>query len=654
MENKRKKKNIFSGFFASLIFATEIFFIGDMALTRSTSNMPPILAVTVFAAAFVGMFFFSRINPKIARRGAYILFVLLLTGAIVGGMLWYGIYRHGVYADEDNGKMGLYQNRRVMVLVPHQDDELNLLGGVLEQYVKYNSEVYIVYLTNGDMSVPAERRFAEAIEGMGKVGIPEKNLIFLGYGDSLYEDGTEIYFLDENHVVTSHAGRTQTYGTASHPAYHEGRDYTVANMYEDIKGVINEYRPNVIFCSDYDEHADHRLLSLLFDRAMGELFKNYRDYRPDVFKGFAYSTSYYGKQDFYTDNLGSTYNPGTEDYMQESNVFLWGDRIRFPVKAGTLSRSMFSSEIYQALACYTSTETKKMADGIINGDKVFWQRDTSSLCYYTDVDATSGDPGPVNDFMLVNRKDPKVSLEPSQNVWIPAKWDMDKTVTFHFTEPIPVSRVKLYDNPSLEDNILDAIITLDRGTEIHTGALPENGSAKEIEFGERSLTSISVTIVESEGDRAGLAEVEAFNKPFTRDYKFVKLMTEGGDFVYDYYINQSGREYFRLYIRGASYEQLDLKVSCSGGSDCRAKLENGLLEVICPEGEECVVSVASADGTAIDTVRFRNKNTAAIRYGQIIEEYFRKELREGITHSNTWILLRDARNFIVSKLPKSA
>ena len=131
MENK-KKKHIFSGFFASLIFAAELFFISDMALTRSNSNMPPILAITVFAAAFVGMFFFSRINPKIARRGAYSLFVLMLTALIAGGMLWYGLYKHGVYADEDNGKMGLYQGRRVMVLVPHQDDEINLLGGVLE------------------------------------------------------------------------------------------------------------------------------------------------------------------------------------------------------------------------------------------------------------------------------------------------------------------------------------------------------------------------------------------------------------------------------------------------------------------------------------------------------------------------------------------
>ncbi len=648
MENKKRKIG-FSGLFASLIFAAEVFFIEDMALARSSSNMPPVIGIITFASAFFVIFILSRANPKIAKRAAFLLAGLILLAVIVCGMLWYGIYKHGVYADEDTGKDGLYANRRVMVLVPHEDDEINLMGGVLEEYVKYGSTVYIVYLTNGDMTVSAERRISETIDGMAKCGIPEKNLIFLGYGDSLFEDGTEIYFLDDHHVVTSHAGRTKTYGTASHPAYREGRDYTLSNMYEDIRDVIDEYRPDVIFCSDYDEHADHRLLSLLFDRAMGELLKSYRNYRPDIFKGFTYSTAYYASQDFYSVNLPSNANPGAADYMQESNVFLWKDRIRFPVCAGSLSRSMFSSGIYKALACYTSTETRKMADGIIKGDKVFWQRDTSSLCYYTDVDATSGDPSVVNDFMLIDRKDPDISFEPSQNVWIPDKDDPEKTVTLHFTEPIAVSRIKLYDNPSLEDNILDAIITLDRGTEIHTGALPENGSAGEFEFGERTLTSISVTIVESEGERAGLSEIEAFNKPFSRDYKFLKLMTEDGDFIYDYYINDTGHEYFRLYIRGASAEQLDLRVSCSGGSDCRAKLENGLLDVTCPDGQECVVTVASADGTAIDSVRIRNKNTFGIRAGQAIEKYIRKEFREGIIHSNTWIILRSIKDFFVKE-----
>ncbi|MDO4982509.1 MAG: PIG-L family deacetylase [Eubacteriales bacterium] len=646
MEKTKGRKG--SGIFASVIFALEVFFVCDMAFAKSTSALSPVLAAIIFASALVLMLIFRRFDAGIVRIVTFIVTLLLIAALVFGFLLWRSLYENGVYADEDTGKADVFSGRRVMVFVPHEDDEINLLGGVLEQYVKYGSQVYVVYLTNGDMQVSAEQRFAETIEGMAKCGVPEDHLIFLGYGDSLYEGDTEIYFLPEDRIVTSHAGKTQTYGTPTHPAYREGRDYTLENMVGDIHDILLEYRPDVIFCSDYDEHADHRLLSLLFDRAMGQILNGYRNYKPDVFKGFAYSTAYYDRQDFYEVNLASTINPNHEEYTQENNVYLWNDRIRFPVKADTLSRSMFSCGIYKALECYASTETRKYADGIISGDKVFWQRDTNSMLYYTDVDATSGDPSVVNDFMLNDRKDPKLTVEPSQNVWIPSKWDKEKTVTFHFTEPLSVARVKLYDNPSLEDNILDAIITLDGGTEIHTGALPKNGSAAEFDFGARTMSKLQVTIVETEGDRAGLAEVEAFEKPFSRDYKFLKLMTEDGEFVYDYYINPTGHEYFKMYIRGASAQSLDLRVSCTGGSGCRAKLENGLLDVTCPEGEDCFVTVASADGRCSDTIHVRNDKTWKISLAQQIEKYVRKEFREGVIHSNTWVILREAKDFVLN------
>ena len=147
MENKKRRSGL-SGLFASLIFAAEVFFIGDMALARSSSNMPPVIGIITFAAAFFVIFVLSRANPRAAGYAALTLSALIVLTVIVCGMLWYGIYEHGVYADEDTGKGGLYRGRRVMVLVPHEDDEINLMGGVLEQYVKYGSTVYIVYLTN--------------------------------------------------------------------------------------------------------------------------------------------------------------------------------------------------------------------------------------------------------------------------------------------------------------------------------------------------------------------------------------------------------------------------------------------------------------------------------------------------------------------------
>ena len=644
--NAAKKKKEGSGLLLALFFAAELFFLSDMALARSSSNLPPLLAAVIFVSTLCVTLVLYRLDRRLISTLIGIFTAAVLLSAAVVGLLWKNMYTNGVYEDNDRGKAGVYAGREVMVIVPHEDDEINLCGGVIEEYVKYGSRVRVVYLTNGDMSVSADRRYAEAIKAMAVCGVPEEDLIFLGYGDSLFDDGTEIYFLEDDRIVESHAGKTQTYGTVTHRAYREGRDYTLKNMYEDLRDVILEYRPTVLFCCGYDEHADHRLCSLLFDRVMGEILQKHSDYKPDIFKGYAYSLTYYAEPDFYRVNLGSTKKSDSAEFMQEDNVNLWSDRLRFPVKASSLSRSVFSSGMYKALACYSSQETRKMADGIINGDRVFWQRETGSKLYYTDVEVTSGDGSVLNDFMLTDRRDPKLTVEPSQNVWIPYTWDIDKEVTFRFTEPTEICRIKLYDNPSLEDNILDAVITLDGGTELHTGPLPENGSPAEFEFGRRNMARFSVRIVESEGKRAGLSEVEAFDKPFSRDYKFVKLMTENGDFVYDYYIAPTGHESFRLYIRGASMDRLDLRVSCSGGTGCRAKLEDGRLNVICPEGESCVVTVASADGSTMDSVKIRNDHTGLIRFLQRLEQYARKEFREGVIRSNTWFLLRSARDLI--------
>ena len=67
----------------------------------------------------------------------------------------------------------------------------------------------------------------------------------------------------------------------------------------DIKALLLDLRPEVIFCIDYDSHHDHRALSLLFEESMGEILRqNNNDYNPLVFKGFAYSTAFLAEPDF--------------------------------------------------------------------------------------------------------------------------------------------------------------------------------------------------------------------------------------------------------------------------------------------------------------------------------------------------------------------
>ena len=75
----------------------------------------------------------------------------------------------------------VFENKQVLVFVPHQDDDINLVGGLIEQYTQQGSEVSVVFSTNGDSNpnVPADIRAAEVLSALEPVGVKKEN-IYLG------------------------------------------------------------------------------------------------------------------------------------------------------------------------------------------------------------------------------------------------------------------------------------------------------------------------------------------------------------------------------------------------------------------------------------------------------------------------------------------
>lgn len=76
-----------------------------------------------------------------------------------------------------------FRDKNVMIIVPHEDDDINLAGGIIEKYIKEGSEVRVVFTTNGDYSRLGELRLEEAINVLAQMGLHEENIFFLGYGD---------------------------------------------------------------------------------------------------------------------------------------------------------------------------------------------------------------------------------------------------------------------------------------------------------------------------------------------------------------------------------------------------------------------------------------------------------------------------------------
>lgn len=539
---------------------------------------------------------------------------LILAALLSCGYLgWRTFSAYADYVFPDAGKHQIYGNRRVMLVVPHQDDDSNILNGVLEEYARYGSELYVVFVTNGDYVDWTETRYQEALTVFESLDVPSDHVIFLGYGDSWQEGGPHIYNAAPGMVVTSHAGRTETYGTRLQKAYREGRPYTIDNLMEDLKSVILEYHPDVLFCSDYDHHIDHRAVSLLFDKVMGILLKENPAYTPVVYKAYAYSTAWEADPDYYADNILSTQNPFVSPYKQKPAVYRWEDRVRFPVAGSLLSRSLLGSEGFERVNLYESQGTGVMAARMINGDKVAWQRQTASVCLHADITATSGQPERLNDFMLVDNADLVDGDHlPYDGVWTPDDHDQNRTVTVKLEKASDLATIVLYDHPSEEHNVLNAVIRFEDGTQIETGPLDAGGAATSIPVGREAVPSFEVVLMDTEGGEAGLSEIEAFAQTPRMDGRYIKLMDADGNFLYDYRTASDGNGELSVYTHGDLPEVTEENYAIHTDGDIgTAVWENGVIRVSCPAGESFVLNI-SCDGAGVsDNILVRNSGAVS-------------------------------------------
>lgn len=436
-----------------------------------------------------------------------------------------------------------FKNKKVMVIVPHEDDDLLISGQVLPSMYKNGADVRVVFATNGDKRVSAYTRQSEACNALEKLGIPREKVIFLGY-----PDGTQLYVGKKAFSFSS--GWDHTYAGKGFKDYHFDRfgthaKYTAENMVDDIESVVLEYRPDYILAIDFDTHTDHRGVSISFEKAMERILKKESGYTPKVLKCFGYSLAWKSKPDFYALNIKSTVMQDREknnDPSYETDVpqYRWNNRVRLPIEKKSLSHSILRCSEYKALSEHLSQYAYCYSERIINGDSVYWNRRTDSLTYNADISVSSGDASLLNDFRLIgvgNRTaGPNVKLENCVSRF--DKNDAQKTVTVKFDSPKTVSCVSLYDNFGLNSNILGGVITFSDGSKVEVPALNADGSETRVVFEPKhNITSFTFKVTEYEGV-AGLDEIEAFeNADYDMGFSLIKLKNaDTDDYIYNYLI----------------------------------------------------------------------------------------------------------------------
>lgn len=431
-----------------------------------------------------------------------------------------------------------YFGTRILVLAPHPDDEINVAGNMILNLSAAKAEIFVAYSTNGDFEASADVRAQEIVDSLKILGVPSEKIIFLGYGD-----GHKL----KNEPSTSPAGHSETYAPKNFVDYAKktfGRHstYTRQNFKRDLKTLLLELRANVIFCVDFDSHEDHRTLSTVFEEVLGEILSERSDYRPEIYKKFAYATAFTAAPDFYAQNLLSTRKPKvgeTETYdfdLIDRANYVWADRIRFPVPESCRQTILKENPLAKAIFAHKSQRNEWNSLRIINSDEIFFERRTDNEIFSAKVSATSGDASKVRDFKIID------------GFWQPSASDDEKILFFDWNEPVQVQRIVIYGN-FLDDEpaklnlrlelankfaVIDkARISLDNVKNFSV-ELPNHGRPLTIDTEKFFVTRAELKIVDA-GKNFGISEVEFFANadPIRKIPPFIKI-TVDDNFIYRY------------------------------------------------------------------------------------------------------------------------
>lgn len=456
-----------------------------------------------------------------------------------------------------------YDNKKILILAPHPDDEINIAGSVIHNFASKGAEVFVLYSTNGDYEWPAEIRFGEAIDSLRILGVKKTNIIFLGYGDTFNHTGDPHLFYASN-VVESPAGYSSTYGCSLKQDYAyeitgNHSEYTRENYFHDLKSAICRIRADFIFCVDFDQHADHRMLSIMFEKVMGNILTEPgNDYYPAVFKKFAYSLNYAAEKDFSVFNLLSTKYPvcdGSDDFAKDFinySVYQWDERIRVPVDKDCLVGDLSRNILAMAGCSHKSQRIEENLLGIINSDEVFWCRRTDGISYKANINVSSGDGSKLNDFQLINLVDIDDDVPViGDYLWTPDLLDEEKKAVFNWNEVQSISSVKIYGNIDDTSAINKLKIVFGSGQEYEVGPLPNNGEPLEMCFDKPLLTkACMVKLLDVTGDKYGISECEFYSSLEEGSHlpPYCKMMIDD-NFVY-YYVTNAKRLKLSTYQYG--------------------------------------------------------------------------------------------------------
>ncbi len=464
---------------------------------------------------------------------------------------------------------------KILILAPHQDDEVILCGLFLKGMIDEGYVPYVVFSTNGDYeSGIGQVRLKEAIEVLSLYGIPEENIVFMGYANEYASDGPHIYDARDRQVVCSQYGNNQTFGLDAHPEYCFAREglhrlYTRENFKGDLYGIISDIMPDIIFATDAEMHPDHKANSLMLDEVLGVMLSEHDDYRPLVLKKANYVASWWGIPDYTCINNSESKFEGRAyvNYItsQFYNPYIrWKDRIRLPIDRYAREVDREKNIVWRSLSLYKSQDAASHYERLLSSDVCFWQRRTDSLTFSSSVTASSGEASYLCDFMLYDTADISRrnvnSWELNRGIWHPDQGDNRPYISIQIQRETELESMVIYQEYGTKAQITGGKIVIDRKITIDINKL-ETRKPTSIDLSGIKGSRVDFIIDKYEGEvqNIGIGEVELFEKK-PEKVQYIKVLLDD-NFVYDYVQEDSCHNKLRIYRYtdkgNVSYSQID-------------------------------------------------------------------------------------------------
>lgn len=157
---------------------------------------------------------------------------------------------------------------RMLVIAPHQDDEILSSAILIQKYIQSGNEVFIAFVTNGDYEGydTAVLRYYESSYALDKLGICENHIYYMGYGDTgMQFDHSFLYrlFNSERRQICSSLISSETYHPVGKMTVHnmytgKEADYCRESLLLDLTFLFYDCQPDVLIIPSYfDRHGDH-------------------------------------------------------------------------------------------------------------------------------------------------------------------------------------------------------------------------------------------------------------------------------------------------------------------------------------------------------------------------------------------------------------